>query len=677
MEIRKTVCNGCTTNCGMNAYVENGIVVKVTGMPEHSLKTLCVKGYAAPEMVHSTERLTDPMRRVNGGWQKISWDEAFDFIADKLTSIKQRYGAKAVVTCGQFQALLSQRIMRRFTDLYGSPNYVTRGSFCFLARVIGHSLTCGSFISPYYSERTKCMLVWGKNPVESFPAQADAMNAELGRGGKLIVVDVRKTPLAKKADIHAQVRPGTDCALALGMLNVIIAEELYDKAFVRDWTVGFDKLAEHVKGYSPERVEETTWVPAETVKKMARIYATNKPAYISLGISMDHCTNGIQTIRAISSLIAITGNLDIPGGNIYVPRLQQANLRVQDKISSEDTGISAEYPLYTQYSLEQTATPLADKILTEKPYPIKGLLLGGGNPILTWPNANKLVKAFQKLDLLVVVDIFMTDTAKLADIVLPGTTFLERQDIRTYAPHSADALFVYTNKVIEPVGNSMEEWKIWAELGRRMGYSEYFPWRDTDEIVEYLLKPSNLTLQQLKQNPQGVNYAEQEFQKYLKNGFNTPSKKVELYSETLGKHGYDPLPTFHEPAESPFSRPDLAEKYPLSLITGSRIVPYLHSQFRNLPSLRRLAPEPLIEIHAQTAENLDIVDQDLVEVESLRGSIRLRARLTEDIPPGVVSVQHGWSEANANILTDDEARDPISGYPSFRSALVRVTKADV
>ena len=676
MEIMKTVCNGCTTNCGMNVYVENGKVVKVTGMPEHSLKTLCVKGYAVPELVHSTERLTEPMRRVNGSWQQISWDEAFDFIADKLTSIKQRYGAKAVVTYGQFQAILAQRVMRRFTDLYGSPNYVTRGSFCFLARVIGHSLTCGAFVSPYYSERTECMLVWGKNPGESFPAQADAINAELGRGGKLIVIDVRKTSLARKADIHAQVRPGTDCALALGMLNVIITEGLYDKDFVRDWTVGFDKLAEHVKGYSPERVEEITWVPAETVKKIARMYATNKPAYISLGISMDHCTNGIQTIRAISSLIAITGNLDIPGGNIYVPRLQQTNLRVEEKVG-EDMGIGAEYPLYTKYSLEQTVTPLAGQILTEKPYPIKGLLLSGGNPILTWPNTNKVIKALQKLDLLVVVDIFMTDTAELADIVLPGTTFLERQDIRTYAFHGADALFVYNNRTIEPVGNSMEEWKIWAELGRRMGYGEYFPWRDSDEIVEYLLKPSGLTLQQVKQNPQGVHYAEQEFQKYLKNGFNTPSKKVELYSETMEKLGYDPLPTFHEPAESPVSRPDLAEKYPLSLITGPRTMTYLHSQFHNLPGLRRLVPEPLIEIHPQTAGNLGIADGDLVEVESLRGSIKLRARLTEDISPQVVSVQHGWSEANANILTDDEARDPISGYPSFRSVLVRVTKANV
>ena len=220
----------------------------------------------------------------------------------------------------------------------------------------------------------------------------------------------------------------------------------------------------------------------------------------------------------------------------------------------------------------------------------------------------------------------------------------------------------------------MEEWKIWAELGRRMGYGEYFPWRDTDELLEYLLRPSGISLSKLKENPGGVFYAESEFEKYLKKGFATPSKKVEIYSKYMEKYGYDPLPTYQEPAESSVSRSDLAKEYPLILTTGARTVAYLHSEYRNLPTLRKLVPEPLVEINRQTAASLGVANGDWVEVESLRGSIELKAKVTDDIHPKVVSMQHGWSEANANLLTDDMARDPVSGYPSFRSLLCRVNK---
>jgi len=265
----------------------------------------------------------------------------------------------------------------------------------------------------------------------------------------------------------------------------------------------------------------------------------------------------------------------------------------------------------------------------------------------------------------------MTETAKLADIVLPGTTFLEREDIRDYK----GGMIAVSNKIIEPIGNSMEDWKIWVDLGRRMGYAEYFPWENSDELFEYWLEPTNISLAQLRQNPGGVFFAEREFQKYLKDGFDTPSGKVEIYSQILKGYGYDPLPTYHEPAESPVSRPDLVEEYPLIFVSGLRILPYLHSEYRNLPSLRKLVPEPLIEINPQTASNLGIADGDLIMVESIRGSTKLKARLTEDVHPKIVMMQHGWAEANANCLTDDQARDPLSGYPGFRSVMCRVTKA--
>lgn len=675
MTIVKTVCNMCEIRCGINVYVDNGKITEVEGMPEHPLNTLCVKARAIPELAHSNERLTSPLKKVGGEFKEISWDEAFDLIADKLTDIKEKYGPQAVsIHVGQaYIATQTEKMIRRFSDLYGTPNYSTGGSYCFLASTIGHVVTCGGHMIPHYEGNASCIIMWGSNRTESGPPAADRIHAWVGRGAKLIVIDPRATRLAKKADIHAQIRPGTDCALALGMLNVIIAEGLYDKTFVNQWTVGFDKLVEHVKEYPPERVEEITWVPAETIRNMARIYAANKPACISVGIPTNHCASGVQTVRAITILSAITGNLDVSGGDITTPALWQSSIRVKGRIPDLETSIGAPYPLFRRFSIESTASPLTETILSEKPYPIKALIVAGCNPMLTMPNTNKVRQAFEKLDLLVVIDIFMTDTAKMADIVLPGASFLERQDLRHWRQNGL-SLVVATNRVLEPIGNTMEDWKIWAELGRRMGYEEYFPWKDSDELLEYLLKPSGISLAQLKQNPGGIYYAEREFQKYLKDGFNTPSKKVEIYSELMEQHGYEPLPTFREPVESPISRPDLVSKYPLILTTGAKTVAYLHSEYRNLPSLRRLMPEPLIEINPQTASSLGIADRDLVKVESLRGSIEMKAKLTEDIHPSVVSIQHGWSEANANLLTDDEGRDPVSGYPGFRCILCRVTK---
>jgi anaerobic selenocysteine-containing dehydrogenase len=401
------------------------------------------------------------------------------------------------------------------------------------------------------------------------------------------------------------------------------------------------------------------------------MYATNKPAAIALGVSLDHCTNGIQNTRAITTLIAITGNLDIPGGNIYTSPLRLKSFRLKEKIVDE-VSVGADYPVFSRYTNEETVAPAIDGILTEKPYPLKALLVVGCNPALTWPNTNKVKQGFEKLDLLLVVDIFMTETAKLADIVLPGTTFLEREDVRVYAK---DYLITVTNKVVEPIGNSMEDWKIWAELGKRMGYAEYFPWEDSDELFRYWLEPTNISLEQLRQNPDGIYYQKMGHKKYLKDGFNTPSKRVEIYSQILKDYGYDPLPTYHEPAESLASRPDLVEKYPLIFVSGPRTIAYLHSEYRNLPSLRKLAPEPLIEINPKTASSLGIADGELVMVESLRGSIRIKAKLTEDTHPKVVTMQHGWDEANANFLTDDEAHDPISGYPGFKSVMCQVMKA--
>jgi len=672
----KTICTLCPISCGLEVQVREGKITGIAEMKEHPLRRICIKARGLIDWVYAPERVTSPMRRTNGNWQQISWDEALGVVADKLSQIKEGYGAKAlVVHLGYpFIASHTSRLASRFCSIYGSPNFTTGDSLCFMARAIGHGLTCnhaGLPLLPNFRS-TKCMVIWGSNPPQSNIMMTAAITSARKQGAKLIVIDPRATPLAKRADIYAQIRPGTDCALALGLLNVIIAEELYDKPFVQEWTVGFEQLLEHVKDYPPEKVAAITWVPKETIEDIARSYAQNKPATIAQGVSLDHCINGVQTSRAVATLIAITGNIDIPGGNVYNQPLKQASLRVKGRVSVEDA-IGADYPLFTKFTRETTAMPVPDAIISGKPYPIKALIVQGSNPILTWPNSNKVKEALSKLELLVVIDPLMTETAKLAHIFLPAATFLEGKILKDYGV-PALPMIVRGEQAIAPLGGSLPDWKIWCELGRRMGYGEYFPWQDEDELFEYLLQPTGITLDQLKARPGGVFYRPRERQKYLREGFNTPSGKVEIYSKIMEDHGYPPLPTFEEPAESPLRQPDLAEKYPLIVTTGVRINAFTHSQHRNVATLRRRCPEPFVEINAKTAKSLEIVNGDMVTLETGRGSIELKASLSEDIHPMVLSIQHGWSEANANILTDDR-RDPVSGYPGLRSILCRATKA--
>jgi len=673
--ITKTICNLCPTRCGIDVHVENGKIVKIEGMPEHPFRQPCVKAQAIIEWVYHPERVTEPMKKVNGKWQQISWDDALDFIADKLRNIKERDGARAFAVHLGFPFIGAplSKIMQRFCDAYGSPNFTTGSSICYWSRGLAHSLTFNHNISPLSPSYagTRCNLLWGDNPNESTHLQVFGINNATKNGAKLIVIDPRVTPLARQADIHARIRPGTDSALALGMLNVIIGEGLYDKEFTEAWTYGFDRLAEHVKQYTPEKVAEITWIPADTIRDIARMYATNSPACISQGVALDHCTNGFQTNRALSCLIAICGNFDVPGGNTFTTALNQKELRLNDDISGE---IGAAYPLFTRFLEESSSAPITSAILTGKPYPIKALVINGSNPAVTWPETSKVRQALEKLELLVVMDIFMNETAELADVFLPAATFLESTVLKDYAPTSLAAI-VMAEQSIEPVGNTWSDSKFWIELARRMGYGELFPWSTDEDLYTTLLEPTDFTVDQFKGKPIIFHHPKEE-RRYLKEGFHTPSGKVELYSETIAQYGYDPLPTYHEPEESPISKPELVKEYPLILISGPRVRFYIHSQLRNVAAMRKHHPDPLVQLHPDTAENLGITDGDNVKVETARGNVKMKAQITPDILPQVVCIPHGWGgEANANRLTIDGEMDPVTGFPAFKSMLCRVIKA--
>ncbi len=653
-------------------------------MREHPVNRgkLCPKGAAILDYVYSPDRLQHPMKRKNGEFTRITWDEALDTIASKLEETKERYGAKGLATCLGMsllgQGAASYSFIRRFTDVYGTPNFFSVESMCYRTRLMGYILTTGSR-AVADTENSRCILLWGHNPNASTPPDAWNIIEAKRKGARLIVIDPRRTPLAKKADIHLQPRPGSDCALALGILNVIITEKLYDEEFVATWTTGFNRLAEHVKQYPPEEMEKLTWIPAAEIKRVAQLYATTKPACILQGINaLDQTATGVQNARAIAILQSITGNLDVPGGFIIPPRARLHNIRLLEMIEGKPLGIN-QYPLfYEVYGTlfgEGQAMTLPETLLTDKPYPIKTMIVSGSNPLRSWPNSKKVKEAFGKLDFLVVMDLFMTETTQLAHIVLPAASFLERNDICSDFYNGFGLPYLMLRQKIIDVGECWSDMTFWLELAQRMGYKEYFPWNNEEEILDYLLEPSGLTLQRLHDDePGGVFYRSVKYRQYEHRDFRTPSRKVELYSKTLEELGQDPLPTHRESQESPVSAPALAREYPLILTTGARIDRYLHSQLHNIPRLQKGAPKPTAEIHPSTAAEYCIEDKETINVETKRGSIEIEARLSNDILRGVVSIPHGWEKANVNLLTDMGFDDPLTGVPAFKSMLCKINK---
>lgn len=673
-----SICANCMTQCGISAHVEDGKLVKITSLKGHPLSKLCIKAQAIPDMVYAKDRITHPLRKVNGEWKQISFDEALDVITDKLNETKEKHGAKALAMYVGLGFHAYSRIASRFASVYGTPNYSSGTSQCAGASMIGQGLTLsnhGIMIRESY-EGTRCMIAWGINPYHSDLRRAIEIQSAKKKGAKLIVIDPRRTRLAKEADIHVQIRPGTDCALALGMMNVIIAEELYDKGFVKDWTIGFDELKEHVREYTPEAVEKITWIPAETIKQIARLYATSKPAVLVQYWSLEHCTSGVQHCRATTVLAAITGNINIDGGNVFYPMFRMKRTRIKDGPSLSEAIGGIRWPLFDGVIGEDQGLALPDAIIDGKPYPIKAMIVQSGNPCLSFPNSKRVREAFNKLDFLVVHDFYMTETAKFADIFLPSVFPTEQEVMFDYALNGAPVLFL-GRKAIEPPEGCIHDWRLWIELAGKMGYADYFPWQSEHEFYEYILESTSIPLGELMKHPAGVWHCDpKERRQYLKEGFSTPSGKVEIFSQKLKDYGFDPLPTFTEPQESLITRPDLAQKYPFVMLNGTRELVFSNTQHRNVDRLRKLVPEPLVEINSDSAKGVGIADGDMVVIESPTGSIKMKAKVTGDILPGIVSIPKGWPEADSNLLIGEGDRDPITGYCGLRTQLCQVRKAD-
>jgi anaerobic selenocysteine-containing dehydrogenase len=682
-DIIKTSCALCISRCGLNVHVKDGKIVKVEGMSEHPISEgyICPKAETMPDQEHSPDRLKYPMKKENGTWKRISWDEALDTIATKLEKNKARYGPESLVVFIGGPIFLdgvpSWMMLRRFLDVYGSPNYFSVDSMCYRPRLIAYYMTLGELMRPEI-QNAKAIMIMGADVDHSYPTLATVIRRAKEKGAKLIVADPKRIQLAKEADIHLQLRPGTDCALLLAMMNVIIEEGLHDREFIEKYTLGFDKLADHVKDYTPEKMAEITWVPAEQIRAAARNFGSIKPAAIYQGFNaLDQTTSGFQNGRAISIVQSITGNVDIPGG--FIPRMMLPEVRpvrmahmLQAKPLWQDN-YPLMYEVWGKAMGEGQGMELPDVLLTGKPYPIRAMIIDGTNPVLTWPNSKKTVEALKKAEFLVVMDIFMTPTAELADLVLPAEGPLEKTD---FCIDNRITPYIMLKKKIIDFEESWHDAKFWLTLAKRMGFDEHFPWKDPNEFIDWWLEPSGLSVKMLtEEKPEGMRL-EVKYGTLREKGFPTPSGKVEIYSETMENFGYDPLPTYQEPHESPVNSPEVTKEYPLILTTGARRLNYLHTQMRNISKLRESEPDPFAEIHPEAARKYGIADGDRVRISTKRGSIEIKVRVTEDILPQVVRIPHGWIEANCNVLTFARPADPVTGIPNFKALLCRVEKAE-
>ena len=690
----KSACELCNAGCGVLVYLKDGKPIRVEGDPDNPVNrgAICIRGRNSLEYVYHPERLKHPLKREGergqGKWKRISWDEALTTISSELTRIKENYGAQAVTFIRGGAKGYQDSYLGRFANVFGTPNVASMAYICYVPRVNGSMFTYGFMALPDYEYSPSCMVLWGLNACVSAIGDCKKTNEAQERGSKLVVIDPGETVFSKKADLWIKPRPCTDLALALGMINVIINEELFDKNFVANWTVGFEQLKAHVQSYSPEKVAEITWVPAEKIREVARFYATHKPACIAWGNGIDNNINNFQSARAIAILRAVTGNIGKPGGDVewsaagIVPK-SSPELLQQNVLPAEmrDKRVSVREGLLPNvfYALPQN---LVKAILESDPYPVRVAFVQGGSLLHTYSNTQEVYKALKSLDFLAVTDFFMTPTAALADIVLPVATYLELDSLHEseYAP-TVNVI----QKVVE-IGECWSDLKIYNELANRMGLGQHF-WENEIQALDFLLKPAGLTFAEFRKV--GVVTGSKQYRKHEKSGFNTPSGKVELYSNRLKEWGFDPLPAYHEPPESPLSEPDLAKEYPL-VFTNWKVASFQHSAGRQIKSLRRTHPEPLAILNSETAKNLGIKEGQWVYIETRRGKIKQKATLSLNIDPRVVMLEHGWwfperkdselygwAESNLNTLTNNKkpfARE--MGSATLRGMLCKVYRAD-
>jgi len=680
-----TTCEMCVNKCSLIAVVENGVIHKLNPNPENpkSRGMLCARGNAGLQQVYDSARLKRPLIRAGnrgeGNWRPASWDEAFDFTAKKLSETKDKYGPQGTLwsSTESFQEVF----FRNLGAAFGSPNQVRHPSLCLASVNLAYSLTFGT-VPSFDLLNSKYIIMSGANRLESFitPDTMDLIESAEYRKAKLIYLDPRFTVTASKADEWYPIRPGTDLAFILAMLNVIVDENRYDKEFVANYTVGFDKLVEHVKPFTPDWAEKETEIPAKDITRIAREFSDAAPrAVYYAGRRSSWYREDFHMRRAQAILNAIVGSWDREGGMVPNGKIALGEylfLPWDDPVAPRVDEMDKNFPLAAKG--DGAYLKLRENVIAGTPYPVKAWMVHKQDPMNALPNQARTLEMLQQMDFVGVIDIQMSDTAWYADVVFPESTYLERTD-PVEVLSGITPVVVYRQQVVKPVHDTKTTLEIAQGLAKRLGLSQYFDYT-LDQWIAAQVKelPLEAPLEYLKKH--GV-YVPRDFPKYgstlnAEHRFVTKSGKIELFSERLQEANYDALPVYQAPAQPPPGK--------FRIITGRRAY-FTHANSTNNAWLNQFAPANSLWLNQSAADNLGIADGDRVEVASTVGAVRLQAKVTQAIRPDCVFMLHGYGKkskwqrlvagtggCDTELL--ETAWDKVSGNASLHETLVSVRK---
>ncbi len=673
-----SMCEMCVWRCGLIAKVKNGRVVKLDGNPDHphSKGHLCVRGQSGLMNTYDPDRVLTPLIRVGkrgeGRFRKASWEEALDLTASKMLEIKNTYGPEAMVFSSTHN--LSQVQFENLLYAYGSPNYGTQRSLCFNAMIVANLMTYGmEEPERIYDDKLQYIILTGRNLMEAIStSETGDLSEAITRGVKVIYLDPRFTKTAAKATEWLAIKPGTDLAFHLALLNVIVGEKLYDQSFVEKYTIGFDELAKEVEKYTPEWAAALTEIPAETIQRIAREFAAAAPyALAHNGWRTSNFINSFQTERAITILNALVGNWNVTmkasGGESSgglgkppQPPYPRASAMRLDGVPGKFPVVPLKIGVFQE---------LRDNILTGEPYQAHGWFIARQNPVMSLPDRTKTLQAFEKMDFIATVDIIMNDTAWFSDVVLPEASYLERYD--PLLP-MGDKIFL-RQPVIEPQGDAKSALWIYKQLGERLGLGDYFQYEDEEDYIRQQLAPLGVSFEALKSKGYVELPATNEEPSF---NWNTPSGKIEFYSDTLAKVGFPGVPEWQAPPQPPAGQ--------FYLLTG-KVAQSTQFGTQNNQLLNKYSDEPRLWMNIDVAADRGLEDGDWVEVLSEVGKVHIRLNATQAIRHDCVYMTPGYGHLSKGLTTafgvgaSDSVlhvtyTDPASGGQALSQTFVTVRK---
>ncbi len=646
-----SVCRICTVSCGIECWVEGDRVVRVSGQQDSATQGfVCANGLALPELLASPRRLTRPMVRQGDRLRETSWQEALHVTGERLLAVVREHGPRAVAIQSGWALVYRNMVgwLKRLADAIGTPNYASSSSICVAASRMSSQLTFGRIGTADFN-RTDLAIAWGWNPTHSSPPLANVLLRRQRTGTRLVVVDPCRTRLAARADVHLPLRPGSDLALALGLLGVVVRERLYDEAAVAE-AVGFEELADAVSPLDPEWAAERTGLHGGEIEALARAIAASGTACGHTGVAVEQSPTGLAACRAVHALWAITGNVGRPGGWALLPRLGVEAERAARSLEPTPPAVTepavgaAEHPLFAELVGEAQGNLFPRAILEDDPYPVRALVVVGANPLLSGPDTPLTRRALERLDLLVVADPFMTETAAMAHVLLPSATFLESDD------YVAMRNVGDVEAVVPPRGEAWPDWKIAFELARRVGRGRHFPWATGAEA-----RAAQVEAMRRMPRPSGERFL-------------TPSGRMELASARLREAGLPAVP-------SPVEREPAGEGFPLTLTTGARQPGFCNSQVRGVPMVEARVGPAVAEVGRATAAELGLEHGERVGLETEGGRLEIELYIRAGLRPGVVRIPHCMVEANANELSGLGDRDPATGFANLRAIPCRLRRS--